>query len=81
MILSPTGMTVDMTEGGTEEGAQMVGEVMEKLGTPIQPTQIEFAEGVGSAKLNGFYIGADGKTIHRVKFKIWNHSALAACVM
>ena len=75
MILSPTGMTVDMTEGGTEEGVQMVGEVMEKLGTPIQPTQIEFAEGVGSAKLNGFYIGADGKTIHRVKFKIWNHSA------
>ncbi len=75
MILSPVGMTVDMTEGGTEKGVQMVSEVMEKFSKPIQPTEIEFTDGVDNAKLNGFFIGADGKTIHRVKFKIWKHSA------
>ena len=75
MILSPMVMTVDMTEGGTEDGVQMVVEFMEKLDTPIQPTQIEFADSVDSAILNGFFIGADGKTIHRVKFKIWKRSA------
>ena len=75
MILAPDGMTIEMTDGGTETGLAMTCEVSEKHGAGIRPTEIEFAEGVGSAKINGYYFGADGKTMHRVKFKIWKHSA------
>jgi hypothetical protein len=75
MILAPDGMTIEMTDGGTEDGLQMTGEVWDKHGAGIRPTEIDFAEGVGSTKISGYYIGADGKTMHRVKFKIWKHSA------
>jgi hypothetical protein len=75
MILSPNGMTVDMTEGGTETGLQMVGDFMEKYSTPILPARIEFPEDLDSTIINGFFIGADGKIIYRTKFKIWRNSA------
>ena len=76
MILAPDGMTVILSEdGGTETGLALLSEFEEKYDSDIRPTEIEFPEETESTKIHGYFFGADGKTRHSAKFKIWNHSA------
>lgn len=76
MILAPDGMTVIMSEdGGTESGLALLTEFHEKYGYVIRPTEMEFPPDMESAKIQGYFFGADGKTRHPAKFKIFNHSA------
>ncbi len=75
MILAPDGMTVILSEdGGTETGLALLSEFEEKYNSDILPTEIEFPEATESAKIHGFFFGADGKTRHRTQFKIWKNS-------
>jgi hypothetical protein len=76
MILASDSMTVITSEdGGTESGFALLSEFEEKYGSEIRPTEIEFPEETESVKIHGYFFGADGKTRHSAKFKIWNHSA------
>lgn len=76
MILAPDGMTVIMSEeGGTETGLDLLCDFTEKYNSDIRPTEVEFPPEMQSAKIHGYFFGADGKTRHRTKFKIWHHSA------
>ncbi len=75
MILASDSMTVITSEdGGTESGFALLSEFEEKYGSEIRPTEIEFPEETESAKVHGFFFGADGKTRHRTLFKIWKNS-------
>lgn len=77
MMLAPDGMTMQMSEedGPTETGLDLICAFQEKHGPGIRPAEIEFPADVGSAKIRGFFLAADGRSLHRTIFKIWKNSA------
>jgi hypothetical protein len=77
MMLAPDGMTVHMSEedGPTETGLDLICAFQEKHGPGIRPAEIQFPADAESAKIRGFFLAADGKTLHRTFFKIWKYSA------
>lgn len=76
MILAADGMSLITSEdGGTETALDLLEAFAEKHGAGIRPAEIHFPAEMESAKIRGFFFGANGKTRHWTAFRIWQHSA------
>ncbi|MBW7893751.1 MAG: hypothetical protein H3C27_01455 [Opitutaceae bacterium] len=71
LVLAPDCLSMGMSDGGgTETGLQMIIDLEDKIGAVIQPALVEFTSGCDEAKFSGFFFGADGRTMHRARFRL-----------